>query len=268
MVKRRGGASRESRARRRPPYSPSKKIFSADSRAPAKGATAVSSSLRRPRFRDVPRARLPLGLDGPRALLRLRPASPRRAPRGARSRAEVPRRLASRDRDPGLRRARRIRADRPLDSRPEEGARKGSHPGHVRPRPQHALSGVRARRRRVERRDGDRHRRERPRLLRLPRLPPGIPRGRSSASRSSGRRPASRAGASRSGRRFFTCRKRTSSASRSPSGSTRASRRPATTREGTAGRAGAATPACSGPRDSQRLESSTLVDSRALRRSL
>ena len=50
-------------------------------------------------------------------------------------------------------------------------------------------------------RDGDRHRRERARLLRLPRLPARVPPRRSSASRSSGRRPAPRADASRSARR-------------------------------------------------------------------
>ena len=43
--------------------------------------------LRRARLRDVPRARVALGLDGPRAFLRLRPAPPRRArARRARSR--------------------------------------------------------------------------------------------------------------------------------------------------------------------------------------
>ena len=130
-------------------------------------------------------------------------------------------------------------------------------PRHVRPRPQHAFPRLRARRRRVQRRDGDRHRRERPRLLRLPRLPPRSSSTPSSASRGSGRRPARRARALRSARRFSTCRRRTSSASRSPSGSTRASRRPATTPEREAGRAGPATPACSGQGDSRRPESST-----------
>src|ERR1019366_4964395 len=133
--------------------------------------------VRRPRQRHVSRARLPLGLDGARTLFRLWATTPRRAVGGARTRLEVPRGLASRDRDPVPRRARRLGADRPRDPGSEEGARKGAYPRHVCPRSQYAFSGVRARRRRDERRDGDRHRRERARLLRLARLPPRFPSG-------------------------------------------------------------------------------------------